>query len=172
MFSAGHDSLLFRSYSCPSTCWPKSLDNFIFFSSLRSFEWSFLVSRIPLDNCTRPLAVCEICDVLSPTKLLLSAPCSYVLHSVFLLNLLSLEVLTQKKKKKIVRVDLSRALCSVTNPCSSFSVSVHISLAYKITGQTVPLKILTRWIFSSFILSASFIVINTFHADLIILIYS
>ena len=39
-----------RSHSY-SLCWPESLDNFVFPPS-RSFEWSFPVSHIALDNCT------------------------------------------------------------------------------------------------------------------------
>ena len=81
-----HNAFIFSFYPRPiSLCWPESLDIFLFLSSWRSSEGSFLVSWIPLDNCTDLFVLCEDCDVYRGTFL-----------SAWLFNYLTSDILIQR----------------------------------------------------------------------------
>ena len=89
-----HNAFTFRFWSCfSSPCWHEPLDNFLFLSSWRSFKWSFLVSRIPLENCT---TLPEPSNMSVPAKIILLVLCDHVLYSSLLSSFLALDVLTRR----------------------------------------------------------------------------
>ena len=101
------------------------IDNFIFPSSWSSSEWSFTLSRRPLDNYTGLSKVYKTCDISGSGELLLSVLRDHVLYSVSLPTYFTSNVLTQL-------FSLHGSFHSPPYQCSLFFVVAHFSLAYNV----------------------------------------
>ena len=92
---AGHNAFSFRSFFCPtSPCSIESFYNFVFPLLWRSLDWSFPVSWISLDKCTKLTVVCELCNASGPTELPLLALRDHLLHFTPLMTYLASDVFT------------------------------------------------------------------------------